>query len=432
MFFVHDFYHGLFALSRNLICCFCCFFFVGLILLIVGIVSIGAAIADNRSVLVGKYNEAVDQWTESYRSDFAQQSSFYEATSKSNKTAFQPDVSADTLKDKNGGYKSYDAFKFVASTATSDNVTLDISSNKYALSDYLDKVSQKVLTKDELGCGEAFDQCTTSTRYTSNRASTTVSCKPLCTDICSNRQGVWDSTSKKCTITKYLSKVCLVLEKVNRDWRIYRNSFKDAGCYYASYDDDMKTDAFFPGLYSTSRPSSLSLELRSNKDPFYVADRLTNGLLNFGLTASQNAANGVTLLIIGSLFIGLPICCCMGAAKLIGASINGHSTYSVPPMFINQTYAAGPGKVNGGAPYPPNNSTPYPGGPAPGPYPPSQYGGAPYAPSAPQQSYQSYPPSQQSYPPPQQGFYPPPSQGQGYAQPGGYPPQPQPPYGAPY
>lgn len=255
---------------------------------------------------------------------------------------------------------------------------------------------------------------------------------------CQNKGAYWDSSHNQCKkfyrIKSYGAALSIppatadanVGFSKSEDSELYvfkKSGNADGFCCNAEYEDHDSQAT------SSDTVRSLSLTFRSDKDPYVVAVKLTDGSLDFGLTLKQKREIGGSLLGFGVLMT----CCLCVVAAVVFKKCGKDKTK-------RQNFV---GRLQHGKNYQPVQGVPV--------YSPHD-GGTPYqqqgdAYGAPQAGYQpGYPPPQPGYPqqagPPGAGYpqqlasYPP-QPGAGYPpQPGaGYPPQPpnagpNPPWGA--
>ena len=286
--------------------------------------------------------------------------------------------------------------------------------------------------------------------------------RPLCSNECARLyNGTWSGSV--CTATSYIQSLCFTAEY--DDAQILKLSgvasagspasaslSETKGCFYDTADSMFDIQPQSPAKYGPKpvSPINLDIEIRHRDDPFILAQRLTKGTLDFGLSQAQNAGIGLGLLIAG-LLIYVMMCGCVYLCFKGTTSLFKTSASPIAPAPIQQSYPMSPqaGQPVGGyyAPAPavgygyapqPGYDQKYPqlypqapppvGYPAPlQGYPPQQPQPAYYPPGPPQPQGYAIPPP--NYPmPQQQGYgapqYPPPPQ----YPPQGYPPQPPSPY----
>lgn len=131
-------------------------------------------------------------------------------------------------------------------------------------------------------------------------------------------RGVYSYALDTCTTTWILSSVCLVMDATNA--RI--DSTAAGGCVVLDsfllstnavpsgvvYDSTTHLSRY--GYSMIAAPSNyldnVEVTVRSVKDPYVTALRITDGSLGFGLTQGQKFATGIVLISLGSFFLLLP------------------------------------------------------------------------------------------------------------------------------
>jgi len=290
----------LWQLERRVCGCMCCLICVGPILVVLGLVFLLSATSDTRGDLINEYNVAVDAWTDTHRANF-EKALFRFGNSTNGPLSFmKQDTSADTLNDHDKDIHTYNYLKYTA--VLSDAITpkpwlanskgslvfwpADTNSSRSVpFTDNPTLMSDTIYTAKDL-------QCSPST-------STTSSGSTDCNSACNQKGGTWNYATSICTVHSYLSQYCL---KVDNNWNP-SNIYGGLGCTPStSWSTSTYVHTFNPTIIAFTG----TVTVRSANDPYIVAEHLTGGSLNFGLTRAQKAEIGIILIITGGAFL-LPV-----------------------------------------------------------------------------------------------------------------------------
>eukprot|EP00475_Leptophrys_vorax_P016211 TRINITY_DN2265_c0_g1_i5.p1 TRINITY_DN2265_c0_g1~~TRINITY_DN2265_c0_g1_i5.p1 ORF type:complete len:373 (-),score=67.26 TRINITY_DN2265_c0_g1_i5:68-1186(-) len=301
---------------------------VGPILTIIGIVFLVEAVEDTRSKLVAQYNTAIDNWNNQYRAQFVNASGFQFASANTT-GVFTNTTASDSLNDspKSGEtFKSYVPYKFSSAS------TLPVAAGVYSYNFVIQDQANETLYNNS-GLSTAYKSIVSVSCSTdeAKKYASSGGCKEV---KCTNRGGSYSYTTNECTITKYASGFCFLVEASSNGW----TQSGGGGCGFSSSNGIMRVDQSSP-IYV------IPGEVRSSKDPYVVAASLTSGSMNFGLTASQNNAIGTSLLVVGLVFVVAVILCFIGTTQCVTewAVGRGYDAYvqmwrtDTPRMYSTRT-----------------------------------------------------------------------------------------------
>eukprot|EP00026_Physarum_polycephalum_P010261 Phypoly_transcript_10418.p1 GENE.Phypoly_transcript_10418~~Phypoly_transcript_10418.p1 ORF type:complete len:306 (+),score=18.92 Phypoly_transcript_10418:363-1280(+) len=250
-----------------------------LVILVGGIVMLSP---DTRSIAIGKYNDAIDDWTNTYRDQFA--SNFININETKSSFNLTANTTPDVLKDKDSRFKTYIPFKYLISlhqliapkTWSSPNSTIvNFRINNTIV--YFENVTLMQENTITVCCDSG--PCTECTSY----------------------GATWDGS--KCWGTYVLTEFCI---KFDEDKGVWGPSRDPGGGYGCGLDgDDWHTQSFAHVNPSSYRLYDFSgnFTVRSARDPYIVAAKLTGGSLNFGLSRAEKLRIGLLLVICGSIFL---------------------------------------------------------------------------------------------------------------------------------
>ena len=292
---------------------------IGPILILIGVIVLISAIKDSRGDKIKQYNAAVDKWTASARAEFA-------GAQFVNNGASPPETlgtvtTGDILKDDDKDIKSYQALKYqstsgfgayAAGTVGTVGVqyTSDIVASQNGGTGSSMSVTLPFSTYRSAGTTGLSKSCTNSPTTTSSGSSDN---RPLCSAVCGEDGGTWDSSGNTCHFYRVASRFCLKVALSGTTWSPTTTPGAGFGCLY-------KTQAGIKGdwgVATTSRsspgsavePSRVNIMIRSSADPYILASELTKGTYDFGLSRAQKIIIGIILIVIGVVIS----CCVFGA-----------------------------------------------------------------------------------------------------------------------
>eukprot|EP00741_Cyanophora_paradoxa_P016298 tig00020911_g15737.t1 len=225
-----------------------------------------------------------------------------------------------------------------------------------------------------------------------------------CSYICENKGAGYKWVNGRCQRAMLATAYCLKVSDGGVPGAAFTAAASGPACFGSNPERWTAPMPSFPAAYATLDPG-MPLEVRSERDPFVVAWRLTGGSLWFGLTTAQKLGIGAGLLVVGCVLLACPC---------------GILAYVLRQKKLQKPGAYAQMGAPGSLPFP---AAPPPGpGPAPGtaigyPAPPPQG----YAPATSAVSYA--PPAGYGYPPTAAGGYAP-AVATPYPQAGGAPLQP--------
>ena len=144
-------------------------------------------------------------------------------------------------------------------------------------------------------------------------------------DTCNNDQYC------SCQYTRSLQQYCIVATASGAS---YVMSSAYQSCFYPFSNRDTQQ---FTG---NAAPGSVSFELRMDTDPFVIMQKITEGSMDFGITAGQQRTAGIALIIIGCIMIACLVLVGFGLYKLVKGTMDkraegqpapqqqGHQEYS--------------------------------------------------------------------------------------------------------
>jgi len=317
------------GMAYHIVCCLCILMCLGPILIIIGIIVLFTAAVDNtRANEISQYNTAVNDWTNTYRAQYAATPGFT-VTSPGN-TALLQDTNTDTLNDDGTDYSTYSALKYDTQSFTVPPFTITNYQNQYTYSVTLN-ITQNDATNNTIQYSLAAFKATVlrstdmgCSTTTNNNQNTNNNCIYVCPNTYS---GIWDTTLFQCNITYILKSVCLKVSKTGNTWQ-FDNTNGGIGCAPAPSTTYPYLGSVWPvetytaynnrvGSGSVINFNSVPLFLRHYKDPYIAAAYITDGSYYFGLTKGQKVATGLIIIIIGAVFtapavaitVGVILCC---------------------------------------------------------------------------------------------------------------------------
>jgi len=253
-----------------------------LVILIGGIVML---VPDTRSLAIAKYNSAIDDWTNTYRDQFT--SSFLTINETEVPLNLTINQSPDALKDNDPKFKTYVPFKYF------------IPLPKFVISKSWTTPNSTVVTF----------KINNTVVYYENVTLMQGGNVPVCCDStpcaeCTTYGGTWDG--QDCKGVFVLTDYCIKFDfdKDKKAWGPSRDPGNGFGC--GVYNDDWDTQQFAhinPSSYPHIYPYSGNFTIRSARDPYIVAAKLTSGSLNFGLSRAEKLRIGLVLIICGGIFL---------------------------------------------------------------------------------------------------------------------------------
>jgi len=307
------------------ICCLCC---TGPLVILLGVIFLLSATNDTRSDLVNQYNAAVSEWNAAARAQFAIAGNF-SVLAKTGTATLVPNTTADPINDSGDDLDSYTPLKYsiVAPVLNSVIYTGQDQDQQYLTFEWNNTSPNKTfyqfavptitLGTQVLGPNQLSQKCNVTGG------------NPNCAQVCHNEGGQWNSISQTCTIFQEIVNFCTKLSYDNVSKWLPDNSYGGIGCTYGPYGD------WYPEGYETYPVPSYNspvnfpptpLMLRSVKDPWVVAQYLTDGSLSFGLSTGQKIGIGMILIIVGAC-LELPIC--LGVFCLVKMLSNRNKLYQV-------------------------------------------------------------------------------------------------------
>jgi len=331
------FYGGWFGgyfmnVGREICGCICCMIFAGPICIIIGIVMFSNAASNPRGSSISQWNTALTNWNgpgkDSY-SQFGQVNNISIGSDLDNTSVLLiKDISAvDSLADTGQDFtNTWSQVRFKGqgklllpkafNLATKPTISVFVNGVKSLLSNLvLFKNTTFYPSDTSLSCG--YRQCT-------DRNGNTVNCQPLqanpsCPSMCINIGGYWDYVALTCTISSYLTSLCVKVgyDTTTQGYILTTIPGSDYGCSYTakntgtnclSSNTNWSPSSFScgPSNYSSISFNTVSIQVKDTNDPYVQASYITDGTYSFGPTASQYASTGLIFLIIGIVFL-LPI-----------------------------------------------------------------------------------------------------------------------------
>lgn len=393
---------------RVVLGCLCCVLIGGPVMIIVGIVLLVGD--NNRADYVKTYNAAVANFDTSGMATWASAGAMGRTGSQQTFSMQTSPViiNGDTTDVNTSGYSYYGQNSFNTG-ATPVSLTFSATTSTAFTRN---NVQMSKVDSSGQRCTTSFSSCSTSTMQSlcrGDKGNDATYSGGSCSD---------GSTCGTCSVTRYLTTYCAVLARSTSP--LWVESTMHKSCYYP-FDFNSQNYG------TTTAPSSVTLQLFSDSDPYIALQTVTEGTNDFGITAETQRKIGIILLVIG-IFMTIGVCVGLFAiVKMVsgggGRNNNNQSSNDVvmaqqppPPQFQSAQ----------GIPVQPAYGQPAAGGGYGQPPPQPGYG-------QPQGYPQAYPQQQPGYGQPQPGYgQPQPGYGQpqpGYAQPQPGYAQPQPGYG---
>ncbi|KNC49787.1 uncharacterized protein AMSG_06066 [Thecamonas trahens ATCC 50062] len=393
--------------GRQIVGCICCCAIVGPILVLIGIIVLVSALKDTRGDKIKKYNAAVDKWNSQSRDELlAAQFTNTNSGASGGAEVLGATTAVDVLRDDDKDLKSYEPLKYrtaggfsfaSATLGTSDIVyTADISASQNGGPASTMSVGLTFGHYISRGQGSLSRSCQLTATSTSTGSS-----RPLCSQVCSDDGGQWDSTTSTCRFYLRASDMCLKVTLSGSSWTPASVPGSGFGCLYKN-QGGTKGDWSISSYTSVSAgatitPSTVQLTIRSSDDPYILASDLTNGSYDFGLTRAQKIVIGIVLIVIGCVWM----CCVCGGVYAIYMCFMGNNRSGRFNNHKGGAYGNNNNNNNGGGAYNGGgggyNHGPAPAQPVvahPAPPPPSNYNAPPPS------NYNAPPPSNYNAPPP--------------------------------
>eukprot|EP00475_Leptophrys_vorax_P029773 TRINITY_DN439_c0_g1_i1.p1 TRINITY_DN439_c0_g1~~TRINITY_DN439_c0_g1_i1.p1 ORF type:complete len:401 (-),score=84.24 TRINITY_DN439_c0_g1_i1:54-1127(-) len=354
---------------------------------------------NERASLIAQYNSAVNDWNNEYAGEFKNASGFpFSFQTYSNSATYYTRTSgylflsssADPLNDyAHSGevFLSYTPYKF-ATASTQSMIPSVVLNLTYTLTFYYG--TNHLVFQDNFWMPnkDLVDgiSCTSSeiSKYGSRYSCMQAKCSQL------GGNHVFNGKDYTCHYSSYAQSTCIkVSNNLLTGWTLHSGSWSGdiGGCFKG-------TPGYTAMLTTTPTTGVVSAEIRHERDPLVVAAQLTNGSLNFGLTAGQNARLGLILLIVGGVITAIVVLCIVGTLRCVRDWMENRRGYKPVGVYEgNNSYVVvqqqqnipPPGSYN---PNPPQAYGYAPSAPpAPGYYNPQPPQGYAYAPSAPPAPY---------------------------------------------
>jgi len=277
---------GLFGLGRRVCGCLCFLLIVGPLLIVIGVAVLFSATHDTRGPLISQYNEAVANWTNTHRAQFAQISPNIYSTEHPNPLVLGANTQGDILADHDKKIHSYTPLKYT-----------------YQLSSLVASKPWSSSNTSQFVVSVGSKASTVSVTLVATPAVTYGCTNPHGNDCpeCTNQGGVWDFVKQTCTTIEVLDGFCLKLANSSGSWE----KAADYGGYGCGAKNDWNTQSYVK-VNPTKTPTvtfSGTITVRSLYDPYVYAAHLTDGSYNFGMTQADKAKTGVMLIIVGGVFI---------------------------------------------------------------------------------------------------------------------------------
>eukprot|EP00128_Syssomonas_multiformis_P010645 Colp12_sorted_trinity150504_noHs@20203 len=330
--------------GRGVVGCLCFIFFIGPILMIVGIVFLISAGQHIREDNVAAYNNLALMW------ETTNQANVLNSTVTSGVTSFNLRTYGDALLDgRPNDFVPYNRsvyYQYLPQPLTS------ITINGVQVSLNLPAMKTMVMDKGDMDCCD-YNECTYSSKSCRSRCSG----KAYCSDVCNSYRGSYSGGI--CRATVYLQSACVSV----LDWKnvklgnVNTGVFNSGGCYYeARVQYASNSPPFEIGSYSPNPPgATMMVEVRDARDPFIFASYATDGTYDFGLTSGQKVAIGIPLIATGAVITLIVIViimkvtkmCCFGLRTYRPATVITTQSVSTVPLV----YEAAPQPVYA-QPYP--------------------------------------------------------------------------------
>ncbi|KAK3270251.1 hypothetical protein CYMTET_21342 [Cymbomonas tetramitiformis] len=347
-------------LGQKIVGCACCLLFIGPILIIVGIVFLVMAANDPRSGEVSDYNAIVKNW----------EGQNYEKFKKAY-CADESNCDFSVIMSHTDGNFSGTAAKSTAVTALADD------------NDDYDTYTQALWFTGAVSY--TVDKAQTTTISISNSVSNTT----VNVDLVQCRK--WESLSDfsfnaDCGEPCDSSQDLAIGSRDNCNGYSYEHLWNaetddecddDDGCGTTTGTTTCTSDEMKEFPLSGSHTASTTFTVRSNTDPYYYAGDDTSCSYDFGLTAGEAFAIGLSCLV-----IGIGFCAAWGVA--IYCLINRNRNDKKNAYKADEPYPGGPDQVQ-------MNAQPYGAPPQPYGAPAQPYGAPPQPYGAPPQPYGSPP-----------------------------------------
>eukprot|EP00033_Pygsuia_biforma_P000414 GCRY01000494.1.p1 GENE.GCRY01000494.1~~GCRY01000494.1.p1 ORF type:complete len:377 (+),score=59.48 GCRY01000494.1:58-1188(+) len=286
---------------RCFVACAC----IGMILIIVGLVIMLSAAKDTRGDKLDEFNAGVELWNLEGRKAFEGFSSVYVVppSSVTLRTAANLTADSSTETDYDDGHPEdldpYTPLRY--DSGSLNNLFADgplaVADSQGTLTFYLTKnlVTSRFTVSVNLFDTEVRTPSTVPCKTSSSTKKKSSSSTNTCPSKCSDLGGVWNSATERCTIKKYVTDVCVKVSPTANGGFALNRTYGDVGCGY---------DTGFNPAYkmATTEASSVSLSptvtVRSALDPLILAQYLTDGDMDFGLTRAEK-------LILGGILFGI-------------------------------------------------------------------------------------------------------------------------------
>jgi len=278
-------------------CDLCVMILLGPLLLGIGIWRFISAPADHeRKDNLQQMNDAIDKWNSMFRAEFTNVSFTAWSNQYQTPVLFTPSTS-DPLPDTNG-LKSYVPLKYVA------------SSSNWIPTTYWSSTQQISFSFNASQTNRTFESDFYYLFHTYSNSDSI--------NTCQSNKGIYDNSTGTCKYYQTMDSFCVKVSKNSGNGWNFDQTFGGYGCDYtqthmSGYWNPIVYDNVY---YSKTSPYSYDNfpgTIRSQYDPYIVAQYITKGTLQFGLTPAQKAIVGIILIAIGACFC---IPCCIFCALL--------------------------------------------------------------------------------------------------------------------
>eukprot|EP00761_Pharyngomonas_kirbyi_P007319 gb/GECH01007329.1/.p1 GENE.gb/GECH01007329.1/~~gb/GECH01007329.1/.p1 ORF type:complete len:334 (+),score=56.63 gb/GECH01007329.1/:1-1002(+) len=318
---------NLFKGSIACVCIFCC---AGPILIIVGAVFLASG--DTRGPKIRTFNNAVMEWNRGARESFLNKDFVVRNQFENAEYALKANTAEDPLNDspKDGEtFESYTPLKYQVTDLQFFVDNAQFQEGKEHTREVIDNTTSgntyQVLTFRDT----VFD----TYQYTPSSGSSSVDDDDDDDDFgnsderqeCNRYEGYYSGT--RCTLYYATTELCTTVNLGSDDsWE----ASPRGGCYFRDFSKGADTVALndnTPSRYrkvptNSNPPTQVSgantgiFTLRNAKDPWVVAQEVTDGTLDFGLSVGEKRTIGGVLLGLGLAAL-LPLCFCIGAALFL-------------------------------------------------------------------------------------------------------------------
>jgi hypothetical protein len=293
-----------------ILCCLCC---VAPLLIILGFFISLSSTQDSRTPLIHAYNEAVEEWTNTYRPSYVLSpvSAYSQASGALVKGAANTTV--DHIRDSGAGINTYVALKYSFSEGLVQSAVF--------------RGEKMTVVPIALTVADNSTDGIVASSFNYSMTPFQVVSKNMNSTTCASNDGGTYRGNDVCDFCYKVTDICVKISGSNGVFAL-SIAYGGYGCYY----NDVRWGKFLPESYGLMYACPLDgtskylgdvmVTLRSEKDPFVFLENQSEGSLNFGWTQGEKLAVGLFLMVLGCC-IWLPVCLLVPIVILVIVGITG-------------------------------------------------------------------------------------------------------------